>query len=98
MVLVSLVFNYVINVAFFIYFWFKINKVDDIFLNWKIKSGSNKLCSIIVRGLGLLVNFKIVRIIYSKIFGLKFLDAKFENNDRIIKPMNVATFLGITFC
>ncbi len=85
----------VLNIVFFVYYKMSIIKNDSGFKDWREHNLSTcRWMSFI----SCVFSFKIMRLLYSKLYGFNNFAAQFANHQTLIKPLTSFTILHILLC
>ena len=90
---VAFIFLIAVNVLFVVYFK-KVIEKDEMFQYW---SGSYKRTTKALTIISAVVSFKVMRLLYSRLFGLDNFNAAFTRHDTLFRPMNGASVINFVF-
>ena len=91
MFLVAIMFTIATNLFFFVVFQKQVMN-DQTFRHW---ANYNKCVVQTISILGLVFNFKVYRLLYSKFCGARRFDAPFADPYKFFTPLNIASFLNL---
>jgi hypothetical protein len=93
LLLIVLIVHYVLNVVFVFLYYFQVIKEDNMHRNWIRRNRVTSTFSVLMM---IFVSFKFVRILYSKLFGLKCFNAIFEHKTRLFRPLLILTYISLS--
>lgn len=82
------------NISAFFIFNIRIARKDNQFLMWVATDVGNKFSKLIISTIGLIITFKIWRLLYGRLFNKRYFSAKFRSNDTIFKPVNIVSIIN----